>query len=143
MARQALGKLEPAKPMAKSAGAGSSAKSVKPLDAFNPEIARQLDLLVKAHLFAEENFDAKITKHADWILIKLLLENDNRGRATVVKHMIEASKCSAGTVRQMFNSFQRHGYIIIEQKIGRSELYRPTLKLKKFVGKWSQAISTD
>ncbi len=105
----------------------------------NEEVYRKLQWLADAHHFAEEHCDAKITKHADWILIKLLLENDAKGKATVVKHVIEASRCSAGTVRQMFNRFQKYEYIKVYQKIGRSELYRPTAKLRKFVDKWSRA----
>jgi hypothetical protein len=117
-----------------------NARSPRALDI---EISRRLNWIVKAHKFAEENFDAKIIKHADWVLIKLLLENERRGRATVVKHMIEASQCAAGTVRHMFSRLRKNGYIVVEQKIGRSELYRPTAKLKQFVDKWTEATLED
>jgi len=93
---------------------------------------------VRAHQYAQENFDTKITGHADWILIHLLLSNDTKDRSTVVKHVIEAADCSPGTVRAMLSRFQKHGYVKVQEKIGRSELYRPTAKLKKFITRWAE-----
>ncbi len=102
------------------------------------DVAATIAALVETHRYAEENFETRLTGHADWILIHLLLQNDASGRGTVVKHVIETVGCSPGTVRTMFQRFHRAGYIEQQQRIGRSELYRPTAKLKKFVTKWSQ-----
>ena len=104
--------------------------------ASDPKIQRALDSLVSAHHYAEKHFDTQIKSHSDWILIQLLLKNDSEGRSIVVKHVIETVGCSPGTVRHMFARFEKAGYIKAQQKIGRSELYRPTAKLKKFVSQW-------
>ena len=103
-----------------------------------PEIAAAVAKIVETHSYAEDHFEARLTGHADWILINLLLQNDSAGRGTVVKHVIETVGCSPGTVRTMFQRFHKAGYIEQLQRIGRSELYRPTAKLKKFVTKWAQ-----
>ena len=103
-----------------------------------PEITAAITQLVGMHEYAEDHFETRLTGHADWILIHLLLQNDAAGRGTVVKHVIETVGCSPGTVRTMFQRFHKSGYIEQQQRIGRSELYRPTAKLKKFVTKWAQ-----
>lgn len=114
-----------------------SGQNSKSPSALYDEVHVKLEKFVAAQRFAEENFDAKINKHVDWILIQLLLKNDANGRSTVVKHVIESARCSPGTVRVMFNRFQKNGYIEAQEKIGRSELFRPTTKLKKFITKWA------
>ena len=119
----------------KSASAASESISASTIA---PEIAEAITQLVSMHEYAEDHFETRLTGHADWILIDLLLQNDASGRGTVVKHVIETVGCSPGTVRTMFQRFHKSGYIEQQQRIGRSELYRPTAKLKKFVTKWAQ-----
>ena len=126
----------------KTADKASKAAKTAP-NMLAPEIQAKLNQLVEAHLYAEAHFGTKIAGHADWALIRLLIENDSKGRSTVVKHVIEAAGCSPGTVRAMLGRFQRNGYVKVREKIGRSELYRPTPKLKKFITRWAQANFPD
>ncbi len=132
IARAAQAQPAPASEKQKAAGADVAQSEIA------PDVAAAVAKIIETHSYAEDHFETKLAGHADWILINLLLQNDAAGRGTVVKHVIETVGCSPGTVRTMFQRFHKAGYIEQQQRIGRSELYRPTAKLKKFVTKWAR-----
>jgi len=55
------------------------------------------------------------------------------GRATVTKNIVEITGRAYGTVRSSLHRFEELGYIEPNQRIGRSDLYVPTDKMKKTV----------
>ena len=101
------------------------------------QVLRNINSVVTAHSAAEAEFDGQIANHSDWLMTLLLLDLDMRGKPLVAKHLKEASARSMGTVRSMLRRFAGHGLASCKERIGRSELYRPTEELRQSVLRWS------
>jgi DNA-binding transcriptional regulator PaaX len=56
----------------------------------------------------------------------------------VTKNIVEITGRAYGTVRSSLHRFQELGYIEPNQRIGRSELYVPTDKMKKTVNEFAR-----
>ncbi len=103
--------------------------------------ARNLDFVMTSLKQGEKMFSGRLRTHADWVLIQVLFENEAAGRGTVVRDVIQAAGGSPGMVRAIFQRFKRAGYIGLQQKVGRQELYQPTAKLRAFIVGWSEALA--
>lgn len=103
-------------------------------------VLRNINAVVTAHSIAENELDGQVTNHSDWLMTLLLLDLDMRGKPLVAKHLQEASGRSMGTVRSMLRRFTGNGFASCKEKIGRSELYRPTDELRQAVLRWSDGF---
>lgn len=113
---------------------------VSPNPSFQTEwasVLQNVNAVVTAHSIAENEMDGQIANHSDWLMTLLLLDLDMRGKPLVAKHLQEASDRSMGTVRSMLRRFTGNGFAVCKEKIGRSELYRPTEELRQAVLRWS------
>ena len=100
-------------------------------------VMQNINTIVTAHSIAEEQLDGQIANHSDWLMTLLLLDLDMRGKPLVAKHLQEASARSMGTVWAMLRRFTGNGFAVCKEKIGRSELYRPTNQLRQAALRWS------
>lgn len=100
-------------------------------------VLQNINTIVTAHSVAENELNGQITNHSDWLMTLLLLDLDMRSKPLVAKHLQEASARSMGTVRAMLRRFTSNGFAVCKEKIGRSELYRPTDELRQAVLRWS------
>ncbi len=106
-----------------------------------------VNALLLSYRFGHDIFDTPTPHHEDWIMLFAILTNEAEGRATVTKNIVEITGRAYGTVRSSLHRFERLGYIEPNQRIGRSELYVPTDKMKKTVNVfarnfWEQVNST-
>lgn len=85
-----------------------------------------------AHIFKSGQclFQTAIPTAEDWAILLVVIHNEAVGRATVTKNIVEITGRAFGTVRAALLRFEKLGYIQSQQRIGRSELYVPTDKLK-------------
>jgi DNA-binding PadR family transcriptional regulator len=60
----------------------------------------------------------------------------------VTKNIVEITGRAYGTVRSSLHRFEELGYIEPNQRIGRSELYVPTDKMKKTVNEFAAISGT-
>ena len=56
----------------------------------------------------------------------------------MTKNIVEITGRAYGTVRSSLHRFEELGYIEPNQRIGRSELYVPTAKMKKTVNEFAR-----
>jgi hypothetical protein len=85
-----------------------------------------------AHIFksGQSLFQTTNPTAEDWAILLVVIHNEAIGRATVTKNIVEVTGRAFGTVRAALLRFEKLGYIESQQRIGRSELYVPTYKLK-------------
>lgn len=65
-----------------------------------------------------------------------------KSRPTVTKNIVEITGRAYGTVRGSLQRFERLGFIQPNRRIGRSELYVPTPKLKKYIDTYARSFWT-
>lgn len=92
-----------------------------------------INALLLSYRFGHDIFDTPTPHHEDWIMLFAVLANEAAGRATVTKNIVEITGRAYGTVRSSLHRFEELGYIEPNQRIGRSDLYVPTDKMKKTV----------
>lgn len=92
-----------------------------------------INALLLSYRFGHDIFDTPTPHHEDWIMLFAILANEAAGRATVTKNIVEITGRAYGTVRSSLHRFEELGYIEPNQRIGRSDLYVPTDKMKKTV----------
>ena len=105
-----------------------------------PEAVRAINVLLNAHEFGKDLFETKAPHYEDWIMLFILIANESDEKSTVTKNFVEVTGRAYGTVRASLKRFEERGYIHTLQKIGRSELYVPTDKLKKAVNQWARQL---
>lgn len=99
--------------------------------------------LLNAYDMGTKIFQTSAPHHEDWVILFVLLDNDAANRATVTKNIVEITGRAYGTVRASLKRFEELGYITLQQKIGRSELYVPKPKLKEAVNAVSRSFQTS
>ena len=92
-----------------------------------------VNALLLSYRFGHDIFDTPTPHHEDWIMLFAILTNEAAGRSTVTKNIVEITGRAYGTVRSSLHRFEELGYIEPNQRIGRSDLYVPTAKMKKTV----------
>jgi DNA-binding MarR family transcriptional regulator len=97
-----------------------------------------VNALLLSYRFGHDIFDTPTPHHEDWIMLFAILTNEAAGRATVTKNIVEITGRTYGTVRSSLHRFEELGYIEPNQRIGRSELYVPTDKMKKTVNEFAR-----
>ena len=97
-----------------------------------------VNALLLSYRFGNDIFDTPTPHHEDWIMLFAILTNEAAGRATVTKNIVEITGRAYGTVRSSLHRFEELGYIEPNQRIGRSELYVPTDKMKKTVNEFAR-----
>jgi hypothetical protein len=97
-----------------------------------------VNALLLSYRFAHDIFDTPTPHHEDWIMLFAILTNEAAGRATVTKNIVEITGRAYGTVRASLQRFEELGYIEPNQRIGRSDLYVPTQKMKKTVNDFAK-----
>ena len=105
-----------------------------------PEAVRGINVLLNAHEFGRDLFETDAPHYEDWVMLFILITNESQGRSTVTKNFVEVTGRAYGTVRASLKRFEALGYIRPLQRIGRSELYVPTEKLKKAVNQWGRKL---
>ncbi|MBE8220272.1 MAG: hypothetical protein HAW65_03075 [Alphaproteobacteria bacterium] len=89
-----------------------------------------INALLFGYRFGHHLFGADPAHHEDWVLLFVILANHAEGRATVTKNIVEMTGRAYSTVRTSLERFEKLGFIEATQRIGRSELYVPTEKMK-------------
>lgn len=102
-----------------------------------------INTLLVSYRFGNDLFDTQTPHHEDWIMLFVILTNEAEGRATVTKNIVEITGRAYGTVRSSLQHFEDLGYIAPNQRIGRSELYVPTPKLKKYIDDYARKFWSD
>lgn len=97
-----------------------------------------VNALLLSYRFGNDIFDTPTPHHEDWIMLFAILTNEAAGRATVTKNIVEITGRAYGTVRSSLHRFEELGYIEPNQRIGRSDLYVPTAKMKKTVNAFAK-----
>ena len=97
-----------------------------------------VNALLLSYRFGHDIFDTPTPHHEDWITLFAILTNEAAGRSTVTKNIVEITGRAYGTVRSSLHRFEELGYIEPNQRIGRSELYVPTEKMKKTVNEFAR-----
>ena len=77
---------------------------------------------------------------ADWVLLSLLLRNAQEGRFTTVVEAQESMDLSLATVRGRFGILEKAGYVVAEQKVGRTVLYNPAPLLMERLSQASKRL---
>jgi len=100
------------------------------IDGINQDAFDFVNTLLYGYRFGNQVFDTKTPHHEDWIMLFVALADAAEGRATVTKSIVEITGRAYGTVRASLQRFERLGYLQTKQRIGRSQLYEPTDKMK-------------
>jgi len=100
------------------------------IDGLNQDAFDFVNTLLYGYRFGNQVFDTKTPHHEDWIMLFVTLANEAEGRATVTKNIVEITGRAYGTVRASLQRFEQLGYLQTKQRIGRSQLYEPTDKMK-------------
>ena len=106
---------------------------IKPIQGLEDEAQDFINTLLFGYRFGNHIFDTQTPHHEDWIMLFVILTNEAEGRATVTKNIVEITGRAYGTVRASLQRFEDLGFIEPNQRIGRSELYVPTQKMKEAV----------
>lgn len=112
----------------------------KPVIGLDNEAQEFINTLLFGYRFGNRIFDTPTPHHEDWIMLFTILTNEAEGRATVTKNIVEITGRAYGTVRASLHRFEKLGYIEPNQRIGRSELYVPTPKLKKTLNRFAKSF---
>jgi hypothetical protein len=112
----------------------------KPIQGLENEAQDFINTLLFGYRFGNHIFDTQTPHHEDWIMLFVILTNEAEGRATVTKNIVEITGRAYGTVRASLQRFEELGYIESNQRIGRSELYVPTPKMKKAVNAFAKTF---
>ena len=112
----------------------------KPISGMDSDAQEFINTLLFGYQYGKRIFDTKTPHHEDWIMLFTILTNEAEGRATVTKNIVEITGRAYGTVRASLQRFERLGYIEPNQKIGRSEVYVPTPKLKRALNRFSKTF---
>jgi hypothetical protein len=100
------------------------------IDGLTAEARRYVATLAQIFKSGQSLFQTTIPAAEDWAILLVVIHNEAIGRATVTKNIVEVTGRAFGTVRAALLRFEKLGYIESQQRIGRSELYVPTEKLK-------------
>ncbi len=101
-----------------------------------------LNVLLHAQNFGRAFFDNELPHSEDWAMLFVIIGNDSEGRATVTKNIVEVTGRAYGTIRAALVRFEDLGYLVSQQRIGRSELYVPTEKLKQYLNEYAKSFWT-
>ena len=112
----------------------------KPIGGLDSDAQEFINTLLFGYQYGKRIFDTKTPHHEDWIMLVTILTNEAEGRATVTKNIVEITGRAYGTVRASLQRFEDMGYIEPNQKIGRSELYVPTIKLKRALNRFAKTF---
>ncbi len=104
------------------------------------EAVLSINVLLNAHRLGQDLFGTSSPNYEDWVMIFVLLSNESVGRSTVTKDFVDLTGRAYGTIRSGLKRFEDRGYIRSLQKIGRSELYVSTEKLKTTLNSWSHEL---
>lgn len=104
------------------------------------EATNCLNVLLHAQNFGRAFFDNELPHSEDWAMLFVIIANDAEGRATVTKNIVEVTGRAYGTIRAALVRFENLGYIVSQQRIGRSELYVPTEKLKEYLNEYAKSF---
>ncbi len=100
------------------------------IDGLTPAAHGYVSTLARIFKSGQSLFQTTIPTAEDWAILLVVIHNEAIGRATVTKNIVEITGRAFGTVRAALLRFEKLGYIESQQRIGRSELYVPTDKLK-------------
>tara|TARA_B110000971_G_scaffold179446_1_gene185688 strand:+ start:3257 stop:3727 length:471 start_codon:yes stop_codon:yes gene_type:complete len=112
----------------------------KPILGLENDAQDFINTLLLSYRFGNHIFDTQTPHHEDWIMLFVILTNEAEGRATVTKNIVEITGRAYGTVRASLQRFEELGYIEPNQRIGRSELYVLTQKMKKAVNAFAKTF---
>ncbi len=112
----------------------------QPIQGLDADAQDFINTLLFGYRFGNRIFDTQTPHHEDWIMLFVILTNEAEGRATVTKNIVEITGRAYGTVRASLQRFERLGYIEPNQRIGRSELYVPTAKMKQAVNNFAHSF---
>ena len=112
-----------------------------PIPGISHQTILVLNILLNTHRLGQDLFEKRSLNYTDWIILFVIISNEDKGRSTVIQHLVEATGKSYGTVRTNLERFIVQDYIRLLQKIGRSELYVPTEKLKNRLNVWGEELA--
>lgn len=92
-----------------------------------------INILLNVFRCGQQLFRTSSPSSEDWAILLTVIANDAKGRATVTKNVVEITGRAYGTIRAALVRFEQFGFIEVQQRIGRSELYTPTAEFKDLI----------